>query len=233
MDTAADSDAESNQCKAFIQKARQDVETFLKTPTTILPEFPNTMTQLSLDNTQIPETALRTLEIAEVLGKMYMMGALADILTTMFAEDGGVVGCASWVRDVLISESTRAAIATRFNWTSAKIEKAHIIYHMMAGLHDSETIERGEEDMERWAGEFFRQLARVANKTRQPDTKGIYVLSPALVHVANNTKNDKRPLAVVQMEDYLRRQREGEQIPMVPGWIEEHEVVKQLLKDDV
>ncbi|KAJ7456973.1 hypothetical protein FB451DRAFT_1183492 [Mycena latifolia] len=227
---------EKDSARAFLQKARVDVETFLKAPTTILPEFPATMTELRLDEIGIRADQPTAMEISEVLGRMYMMGVLADILTTMFAEDGGVVGSSSWIRDVLISESTRAAIATRFNWTSPKIDKALIIYHMIATLHDSETIESGEEDLERWAGEFFRQLARVANRTRQPavrnSVKGIYVLSPAFVHVANDLRNDKRPLACIQMEEYLRRQRGGEQIPMVPGWVEDHEVVKQLLKGD-
>ncbi|KAJ7699345.1 hypothetical protein B0H17DRAFT_1177134, partial [Mycena rosella] len=202
--------ADKDSARAFLQKARLDVEAFLNAPTTILPEFPSTMAELHLDKIETPADKSTTLEISGVLGKMYMMGVLADILTTLFAEDGGVVGSASWIRDVLISESTRAAIATRFNWSSPKIEKAQIIYHMMAGLHDSETIGSGEEDLERWAGEFFRQLARVANRARQPDAKGAYVLSPALIHVANDLRNDKRPLAVVHLEEFLRRQRGGE-----------------------
>lgn len=70
---------------------------------------------------------------------------------------------------MLISESIRVAIAGRFSWTSSKLEKAKIIYHMIAALHDSETIQSGEEDLERWAGEFFRQLARVAHRARQPE----------------------------------------------------------------
>ncbi|KAJ7146164.1 hypothetical protein C8R44DRAFT_845405 [Mycena epipterygia] len=217
--------------KAVLQKARLDVEAFLNTPTTILPRFPTTMAELRLDDIHVYSIQSRELEISETLGKMYMMGVLADILTTMFADDGGVVGSSSWIRDVLISESTRTAIATRFNWASPKLSKSNIIYHMMAGLHDSGTIENGVEDMERWAGEFFRQLARVANKSRKPDPKGIYVLSPILVHAGNDVKNDKRPSATIQMEEYLRRQRTGEEIPMVPGWIEDHEVAKQLLKE--
>ncbi|KAJ7452074.1 hypothetical protein B0H11DRAFT_1927508 [Mycena galericulata] len=227
---ATDRDVDWNQSKAFIRKARQDVETFLKTPTNILPDFPTSMEELGLVNIEVSAEKTNALEIAETLGKMFMMGTLADVLTTMFAGDDGVVGSSSWIRDVLISESTRTAIATRFNWTSANIDKAHIIYHMMAGLHDSETIERGDEDLERWAGEFFKQLAQVANKTRQSGTRGVYV--PSFVHAANDLKSDKRPSAVIQMEEYLQRQRAGEQIPMVPGWLDEHEVVKELLKDE-
>jgi len=106
-----------------------------------------------------------------------------------------------------------------------------MIYHMMVGLYDSETIESGEEDLERWAGEFFRQLARVSNKTRQLDARGsgVHVLAPP---IANDLKNDKRPLAVVQMQDFLKRIRAGEKTPMVPGWIEGHQVAKEMLKGD-
>ncbi|KAJ7153428.1 hypothetical protein C8R43DRAFT_1187002 [Mycena crocata] len=229
----AEIDSQSNQDKTLLLKARQDVERFLTSPANILPDFPTTMADMELDEAQLSVSREPPLKITEVLGRMYLMGAMAEMLTQMFVEDGGVVGASSWIRDVLIAESTRAAIATRFKWASPTIEKSHIIYHMAAGLHDSESIECGEEDLERWAGEFFRQLARVANRARHPDAKGIYVLSPALVHVANDLKHDKRPLAVIQMEDYLRRQRAGEDIPMVPGWMEDHQVVKQLLKDDV
>jgi hypothetical protein len=39
--------------------------------------------------------------------------------------------------------------------------------------------------------------------------------------------------AVIQMEEYLRRQRAGEEIPMVTGWLEKHKVVKRLLQGGV
>ncbi|KAJ7271069.1 hypothetical protein C8J57DRAFT_1716248 [Mycena rebaudengoi] len=242
---ASEPDSKDSQVPHLI-KARLEVQNFIKEPTNILPDFPATMKDLGLVG--ISSAELSALAITEELGKMHLAAALADTLCAMFVDSNA--GISTWLEEILLSAAVREAIAARFNWlvkdllSSEALEQplragrkgfnsSKIIHYMVGRLHDSETRDDGDGDFERWTGEFFKPLAHMARKALYPTWTGVASAKQMKPYTFNEPQKGERSLPVIQMEEYLRRQRAGEEIPMVTGWLEKHKVVKRLLQGGV